>query len=84
MGGVDFVSLVNSNKTQGTDVLDWGTVRYTRTLNDRVFYFISAENAKLFEADPWHYAPKYGGFCSWAMSGHGEGWQRRMQLEGLE
>lgn len=26
------------------------------------FWFSSPENVALFEADPWKYAPKYGGF----------------------
>ena len=32
------------------------------------YYFSSAENAALFEADPSQYAPQYGGHCAWAMS----------------
>lgn len=28
--------------------------------------FSSAENLKLFKADPFKYAPQYGGYCSWA------------------
>ena len=30
--------------------------------------FASAENRKLFEADPEKYAPRYGGYCAWAVS----------------
>lgn len=32
------------------------------------WYFNSAENKALFEADPDAYAPQYGGFCAWAVS----------------
>ncbi len=30
--------------------------------------FASAENKALFEADPEKYAPRYGGYCAWAVS----------------
>ncbi len=30
--------------------------------------FASAENRKRFEADPEKYAPRYGGYCAWAVS----------------
>lgn len=30
--------------------------------------FASAENRDLFEADPAQYAPRYGGYCAWAVS----------------
>ena len=30
--------------------------------------FSSAENMALFKADPEKYAPKYGGYCAWAVS----------------
>ena len=30
--------------------------------------FASAENRKLFESDPEKYAPRYGGYCAWAVS----------------
>lgn len=32
------------------------------------FWFESAANADAFENDPWKYAPKWGGFCSWGMA----------------
>lgn len=30
--------------------------------------FSNAQNLSEFEADPWAYAPKYGGYCAFAMS----------------
>ncbi|MFO0690604.1 MAG: YHS domain-containing (seleno)protein [Myxococcota bacterium] len=30
--------------------------------------FASAEHRALFEADPERYAPRYGGYCAWAMA----------------
>ena len=34
------------------------------------WYFSSAEHRRLFQADPEKYAPRYGGYCAWAV-GHG-------------
>ena len=31
--------------------------------SDYTFYFKDAANLKLFNADPWKYAPQYGGYC---------------------
>jgi hypothetical protein len=33
------------------------------------FYFLSAENKALFDSDPTKYAPQWGGFCAWGVSG---------------
>ncbi len=35
---------------------------------DARWRFASAENRDLFEADPDKYAPRYGGYCAWAVS----------------
>ena len=32
------------------------------------WYFASAENRDAFEANPEKYAPRYGGYCAWAVS----------------
>ncbi len=32
------------------------------------WYFASAENREMFEGNPEKYAPKYGGYCAWAVS----------------
>ena len=31
------------------------------------FWFHSAANRARFQADPWKYAPRWGGFCGWGM-----------------
>lgn len=46
-----------------------GSSEYQATLNGYTFYFSSAENRDLFESDPWTYAPMFGAYCSWGMSG---------------
>ena len=43
------------------------------------FWFSSQSNLDIFSSDPWKYAPKYGGFCSYGTcceldSGNGGGW----------
>jgi hypothetical protein len=35
---------------------------------DAKWRFSSAENLNLFKADPERYAPRYGGYCAWAVS----------------
>lgn len=32
------------------------------------FWFANEDNMAAFGADPWKYAPKWGGFCSWGIS----------------
>ena len=29
------------------------------------FWFADKNNLNIFKSDPWQYAPKFGGFCSW-------------------
>ena len=69
MGGVDFVDLA-TNKVQGVDspALVEGLPQHERYLNGYVFVFLSSTNAALFEADPWRYAPAFGGFCSYGVA----------------
>mmetsp|Transcript_15630 Transcript_15630/g.17375 ORF Transcript_15630/g.17375 Transcript_15630/m.17375 type:complete len:179 (-) Transcript_15630:27-563(-) len=31
------------------------------------FWFSTPANMALFKANPWKYAPKYGGFCAWGI-----------------
>eukprot|EP01025_Chloroclados_australasicus_P030506 TRINITY_DN3060_c0_g2_i1.p1 TRINITY_DN3060_c0_g2~~TRINITY_DN3060_c0_g2_i1.p1 ORF type:complete len:232 (+),score=22.47 TRINITY_DN3060_c0_g2_i1:92-697(+) len=31
------------------------------------FYFSTEKNMLMFEEDPWKYAPRFGGFCTWGM-----------------
>lgn len=61
LSGVDFVDLQDV-KTEGTDAPDFGDAQFTAQLNGYTFWFKSAANQAAFEADPWKYAPAYGGF----------------------
>ncbi len=40
----------------------------TTEWNGAVWRFKSAENRDLFASDPERWAPKYGGYCAWAVS----------------
>ncbi len=45
-----------------------GASDYELKWKDAKWRFASAENRDLFEADPEKYAPRYGGYCAWAVS----------------
>lgn len=45
-----------------------GSAIYNATYGGYSFYFETAANRDLFEADPAAYAPQYGGFCSWGIA----------------
>ena len=60
MGGVDFVDL--AQKVQATDAPEFGSAAFSLILNGYKFHFKSDANAKAFEADPWKFAPAWGGF----------------------
>jgi len=45
-----------------------GTKQYELKWKDAKWRFASEENRNLFEADPEKYAPRYGGYCAWAVS----------------
>jgi len=61
LSGVDFVDL-QEVKQESVDAPDFGVADFTAQLNGFTFWFKSAENQAKFEADPWKYAPAYGGF----------------------
>ena len=44
-----------------------GMPGHVATHDGGTYLFSSAENRKLFEADPVRYAPAYGGFCSYGV-----------------
>ena len=46
-----------------------GDVRFTHEWNGATWRFASAENRDRFKAEPERYAPQYGGYCAFAMSG---------------
>ncbi|MEO0536433.1 MAG: YHS domain-containing (seleno)protein [Cyanobacteria bacterium P01_A01_bin.123] len=45
-----------------------GSSEFTHEWMNATWHFSSAENRDLFASDPELYAPKYGGFCAWAVS----------------
>lgn len=53
----------------GATAARFGSSDYSVIYRGNNFYFANAENAAIFERDPGAYAPKYGGFCSFGLSG---------------
>jgi YHS domain-containing protein len=45
-----------------------GNENITATYEEAIYQFKSSENKKLFDKSPEKYAPKYGGYCSIAIS----------------
>lgn len=45
-----------------------GSGEFELTWKDATWRFASGENRELFEASPETYAPRYGGYCAWAVS----------------
>lgn len=45
-----------------------GTAEHSLTWRGATWRFASAENRRLFEQEPERYAPRYGGYCAYAMS----------------
>lgn len=45
-----------------------GDAAYQSTWNGATWQFASAENKAKFDEDPEAYAPKYGGYCAYAVS----------------
>ncbi|MEO1203523.1 MAG: YHS domain-containing (seleno)protein [Pseudomonadota bacterium] len=45
-----------------------GSAGHQSTYNGETWFFASAENKSLFDADPERYAPAYGGYCAYGMS----------------
>ena len=56
----DFVDLA-TNKAAGA-APDFGEARFSATLSGFSFHFKSQANADAFDADPWSFAPAWGGF----------------------
>merc|ERR1711981_71689 len=59
---VDFENLKESSWTAAGDPPTKGDSQFTGTLNGYTFHFKSAANQAKFAADPWKYAPAWGGF----------------------
>lgn len=62
VGGYDPVAYF----TEGKPVE--GRSDYELEWNGATWRFSSAENLAAFKADPEAYAPRYGGYCAWAVS----------------
>jgi len=62
VGGYDVVSYF----TPGAPVV--GSAEHTVRWRGGRFRFASAEHAATFKADPEPYAPRFGGYCAWAVS----------------
>lgn len=45
-----------------------GSNKVTAEWNGATWRFVNAEHRDKFVADPARFAPKYGGYCAWAMS----------------
>ena len=45
-----------------------GSSRFELDWKGATWWFSSNENRELFKADPEKYAPRYGGYCAWAVS----------------
>ena len=45
-----------------------GNSHYTAQWNGAMWRFANAENRDQFQEDPEKWAPKYGGYCAWAVS----------------
>ena len=45
-----------------------GDSDFTAQFDGATWRFKSAENRDLFQSDPQRWAPKYGGYCAWAVS----------------
>ena len=45
-----------------------GDAAITSVLEEATFRFANVEHKALFDADPAKYAPKYGGYCAYAVS----------------
>lgn len=59
--GHDPLSVYDRKATMGDESI-------TSVYQEAIYQFTSAQNKKVFDKTPQKYAPKYGGYCSLAMS----------------
>ena len=59
--GYDPLSVYNGMATMGSEII-------TSVYEDAIYQFKSSENKMIFDRTPGKYAPKYGGYCSIAIS----------------
>lgn len=68
---------VNGKAIRGYDVVTFFTVstpvkgeeQYSFAWKNTIWLFSSLENKELFQNNPEKYAPQYGGYCAYGMSG---------------
>ncbi len=68
---------VNGKAIRGYDVVAFfaastpvkGEEQFSHTWKNAVWLFSSIENRELFKNNPEKYAPQYGGYCAYGMSG---------------
>ena len=60
--GYDPVAYFESNKAVK------GKKEITAEYDTAIYYFSTQENKALFQKNPAHYTPQFGGFCAYAMS----------------
>ena len=71
-----FTALFSSVAIRGTDPVAYfrkgsavkGSADHAYRWNGAVWHFSSAANRAAFVATPERYAPKYGGYCAWAVA----------------
>jgi YHS domain-containing protein len=66
MNGLDFVTYTSPEKP---DHIPYGQSKFRAMYAGYSFLFESEDNMHLFESEPQVFAPQYGGFCAWAVSG---------------
>ncbi len=69
---------VDENKlaNKGYDVVNYfttntakrGSVEYSTTNEGATYYFVNAENLKMFKANPNNYLPQFDGYCAFAVA----------------
>eukprot|EP01084_Bolivina_argentea_P089007 160697_1 len=69
--GVDFVDFWSVyTATNKVTVPRIGVSEYAVDYGGYQFYFVNSTNQNIFKQNADKYAPQYGCYCSWAMSGH--------------
>jgi YHS domain-containing protein len=63
-GGRDVVAYFGLKSGDGVK----GSAAHSTTHKGITFHFANAENLATFQADPDKYAPRFGGYCAFAMS----------------
>jgi YHS domain-containing protein len=61
-GGYDVTAYFTAGKPVG------GSAKHELMLQGVTWRFASAENKARFQANPYAYAPQFGGYCAWAVS----------------